>query len=549
MKAGGPVRVPDSVSAGDGAPPKGSSEDSGVGGGGVGGLTALELQRLQRIRRNQEVMMSMGLGAPTIDQKPAAAAAAPRRPSRKLTAAVADGGGGAPPQPVRRSARHRGAAAGAESGAEAAPAGAAAASEQAPDPEPELHFVDSSVRRYVCELATAGDSSARGGGFASCAAAAPDGARISGFRQLPGCLSDPALARAYSLDWRPGLVAAGGKDGLVSVFGSRQLEAGQLAPDASLPPLLSGKLHRGWVAEVQLLSGAGLPDTAGAAAADSMAGAAAAGLRLLTAGNDGAVCLWDVARAAEAGGRGGVVPQCLARSTSLHQGGIFSLHERGGRILTASKDGTLAISTVSNTSTAASLAVMQRYEELHEGVVKCARWREAGAGDEPSVFASCGNDRQLCVADTRQSPSAGACLAIRGAHGTAINCLRWHPASEHLLLSASHDPAILLHDLRSPGQPLHRLLGHAPAARISQIYQPAFVAGGDAVATGCERSQLLSLYCTGSGAAISRGDAGLTPGATFCRGGGGGGGRGDPLVLSAGRAVHFFAPAWGEQAA
>lgn len=60
---------------------------------------------------------------------------------------------------------------------------------------------------------------------------------------------------------------------------------------------------------------------------------------------------------------------------------------------------------------------------------------------------------------------AGASLAVPSGHGTATNCLRWHPASEHLLLSASHDPAILLHDLRSPGQPLHRLLGHAPGAR------------------------------------------------------------------------------------
>lgn len=112
---------------------------------------------------------------------------------------------------------------------------------------------------------------------------------------------------------------AGGKDGVVGVFGSRQLEAGQLPADASLPPLLSGKLHKGWVAEVQLLSGAGLLGAAAAAGAGDP-GEAAAGLRLLTAGNDGAVCLWDLSRAAEAGGRGGLVPQCLERATSLHQG-------------------------------------------------------------------------------------------------------------------------------------------------------------------------------------------------------------------------------------
>lgn len=50
-----------------------------------------------------------------------------------------------------------------------------------------------------------GGSSGGGGGGGS-GAEALTGARVSGFRQLPGCLHDPALARAYSVDWRPGLV-------------------------------------------------------------------------------------------------------------------------------------------------------------------------------------------------------------------------------------------------------------------------------------------------------------------------------------------------------
>ena len=76
----------------------------------------------------------------------------------------------------------------------------------------------------------------------------------------------------------------------------------------------------------------------------------------------------------------------------------------------------------------------------------------------------------------------GASLAIHDAHSTATNCLRWHPASEHLLLSASHDPAILLHDLRNPSQPLHRLAGHAQGARCAQGH-------GSAGQPACSRLQ------------------------------------------------------------
>ncbi len=56
--------------------------------------------------------------------------------------------------------------------------------------------------RYVCEVAgaagAAGDTAGAGCGW-GCGRGreAPEGARVSGFAQLPGTLADPALARAY----------------------------------------------------------------------------------------------------------------------------------------------------------------------------------------------------------------------------------------------------------------------------------------------------------------------------------------------------------------
>jgi hypothetical protein len=235
--------------------------------------------------------------------------------------------------------------------------------EEEPAPEQELQYDDSSVRQYVCEVLAAPPTAtdASGGGRVGVFEAAPPGTQVSGFRRLSGCLHDPALARAYSVDWRPGLVAvsedaaggmklasrhlpdlapfgscgaatracdgvcpssqegralcpthapqAGGKDGVVSVLGSAELEGGGLAPDTPAPPLLSHKLHRGWVSDVQFAS----------AAADSSGGDRTP--LLLTAGNDGVAALWDLGRVAtEAGGRGGAVPRCLARSEDLHSG-------------------------------------------------------------------------------------------------------------------------------------------------------------------------------------------------------------------------------------
>ncbi len=73
------------------------------------------------------------------------------------------------------------------------------------------------------------------------------------------------------------------------------------------------------VADVQFVRGSGGLDPS-----SGSSGTTASSLLLLSAGNDGALCLWDLGRAAETGGSGrsgSVVPQCLARSADLHAGG------------------------------------------------------------------------------------------------------------------------------------------------------------------------------------------------------------------------------------
>ena len=165
---------------------------------------------------------------------------------------------------------------------------------------------------------------------------------------------------------------------MVSVFGSRVLEAGGLGAEDVAPALLSQKLHKGWVrrsphccslwaAATQQPRGVQLPlclvplwrcpncscrrrlifrpataavpsracplppvqvsdvqfvSAASSSSAEPPASSSSGGdsLLLLTAGNDGTVCLWDLGRSAEAAGGRGLVPQCLAKATDLHNG-------------------------------------------------------------------------------------------------------------------------------------------------------------------------------------------------------------------------------------
>lgn len=68
--------------------------------------------------------------------------------------------------------------------------------------------------------------------------------------------------------------------------------------EADREPLLSAKVHKGWIADVQLCSGT---DT---------------GSHMLTAGNDGVLALWDLSKVASESRQ----PQCIAQTTSLHAG-------------------------------------------------------------------------------------------------------------------------------------------------------------------------------------------------------------------------------------
>jgi len=563
---------------------------------------AYELERLERIRRNMEVMKNLGLGAggtaslnigasnmtqnggKPVRRRGSGGGNQRKRPrSFEERAALHTG-------PVRRSQRN---ARGAEDGGGGK---TVLAKEEAGEEKEEelLTYDDSSVHRYVCEVmaATGRDITQPAinsflSSHPSCIAPTED-ACIQGFQRLPGMLIDPALARAYSLDYHEssGLVAAAGKDGRVALWGThaamtaalkeeRKITRGENEEneeekeddEAEVEPLLSYKLHKGWISDVQLwqstLSSSD-SDRGGGCSEDN------SHMFLFSSGNDGTVCLWDVTKTATTASG---LPQCLVRADDIHKGGVFSMHCAGtNRVLTGSKDcsvvistfDTLALNPTNNKSSTPSstFSVVQRYGDLHDGVVKCVRWKPSistnGTNSTNSnngdavVFASCGNDRAIRITDTRVVGNSGQTgrngLVLEGEHLTTINHIRWSPASEHLILSASHDPSLLLHDLRKPVSALFRYSGHSPLGkRINSIYQPVFVAGGTAIATpGSDIfAHQLSLYSVLDGKTISRGDVDINIGATYC--GGDGGSAGAPLFCSSSRCVAMFAPQWKEK--
>eukprot|EP00939_MAST-03C_sp_MAST-3C-sp1_P003705 g3705.t1 len=360
--------------------------------------------------------------------------------------------------------------------------------------EDELPFDDSAVATYIAGEGYEKNANGGGKGFLK----APNRANakrlvdsgshvIARFHEVVSRpFSDLSLTKIYSLAFSAdaSLLAAAGHQGRAAIFscvqrgclsGPSGVEAGDEAgdDDDDDDALMSFKAHSGWISSTLFLSG--YPHV------------------LLTAANDALVTLWDVRKVLRE--HSNARPKIL-HSTSVHRTGIFCAHNVGDRLVTASKDKTVAYAAISSSG---GVRVVRRFDSIHSKVVKSAVLRDA------NVFASAGNDLSVVVADARQKEIAAE---REDAHPFAVNHVAWNPCDANEFMTASFDNTIRLWDVRSLASPKRSLRGHAmlhDGQRGRCITKPVYVAGGRCVATSGEKSNALSIFDTATGTLRSKG--------------------------------------------
>jgi WD40 repeat protein len=285
--------------------------------------------------------------------------------------------------------------------------------------------------------------------------------------------SDPPLNKTYTMQYHPTrpLLACGGPQGRVSVFAVED----KTTSDAAL----SWKVGPGWVSSVRWLDQGGL---------------------LLTADNDGAIQMWDVAQENELG-----AAKLLASDTNVHDGGVFDLKVYGQNVFTASKDKSVAVCTVAGPSL---LTPVTKYRNAHAGVVKTV---DAKSND---VFASGGNDSVCKVWDTRLGGAAAVELPPTE-DKLAINCVVWHPGNEFHVLLATFGSTMEMHDIRGGGGSttvVGRFTGHCPPGhtRSPDIYKPVFVGTKYVLACGGQATRL-TLFDSQDAHLVSSGEVNWQP--------------------------------------
>jgi len=280
----------------------------------------------------------------------------------------------------------------------------------------------------------------------------------------------------------PWLVGAG-KSGLIAVWDCNNSSRITQEEDkiSYVEPVMSWKGHGGrWIADARFLPP---PDSSNAHVPS----------RLLTAGNDGSVCHWDLSTASLTTG----APRLLHQTNkSLHASGIFSMDVKAQQedclIVTGSKDKSIAVSKMSRL--ADNDGALWR-SQFHTSKVASVSFSSSTINP---LIASASDDGLVGIHDMRiigsDSNSTVACL--EDSHVRPHSAV-WKPLSDSIFLTAGLDDVIKLWDLRNTSEHVVSFHGHVPASgKLKRIHRPTFFnAGSDSfILSGGENSHAISMF-------------------------------------------------------
>ena len=309
---------------------------------------------------------------------------------------------------------------------------------------------------------------------------------IQGLKPIDKRLSPPnGLSAIYSLQfyprqWNPtnrsndqNWIVGAGKAGIIALWdcnwsdssgggGSSSSTTGE--EDSMVDPVLSWKAHSGrWVADVHFL-----PPATNNTVTDDLRSPPS---RLLSAANDGCVCLWDLSTVSVRNGAPKLVCQT---SKELHRSGIFTMNVNvtGQQIFisTGSKDKSVAVTTLDAITRGCPPLWVSDYHGAKVGAV-------AFCGKDTSLLASASDDGSVAIHDFRADGKSNNQIVLEefiGAHHRP-HSVEWNPLAVNELMTAGLDDQIKVFDIRSPNKPLVTYKGHTPIiSKHKRIHRPIY---------------------------------------------------------------------------
>ena len=296
-----------------------------------------------------------------------------------------------------------------------------------------------------------------------------------------------------------------------------------------IDPIISWKGHGGrWIADARFIPS---PSSTSSLSSNNSSNSNVPS-RLLTAGNDGTICHWDLTLTSKTG-----VPKLLEQSSKVLHGksGIFSMdvcttpgsgssNAGGAYIVTGSKDKSLALTTLDRM---ANEPIWR--STFHTAKVGCVCFSSSKSNN--LLIASASDDGYVAVHDSRMDGmKCGTVATLEGAHVKPHSAV-WkdnsdsifmtgessfflfvayvisyvHPSILYNLETLTHsvlhtkkaglDEIIKLWDLRNTSSPLASYHGHVPGngnRKLKRIHRPTFLSSAASPSSTMEESFILS---------------------------------------------------------
>ena len=229
-------------------------------------------------------------------------------------------------------------------------------------------------------------------------------------------------------------LAGAGKSGLIALWDCSKHNNDE-SGGSYIDPVLSWKGHSGrWIADARFV-----PPLISSISSNSISSSSTIPSRLLTAGNDGSVCYWDLTLTSSTG-----VPKLLEQSTKmLHGSGIFSMDvsipssstASSPYIVTGSKDKSIAVTTLDQLSNEPIWR-----SNYHSAKVGCVSF---SASSNNPLIASASDDGCVAIHDARLngmkgSTSSGSTVAVLEDAHVKPHSAVWQPGSDTIFMTGEY---------------------------------------------------------------------------------------------------------------
>jgi hypothetical protein len=292
----------------------------------------------------------------------------------------------------------------------------------------------------------------------------------------------------YPIQW----VVGAGKSGIVSIWNCGD----QSSNNEGIDPIISWKSHGGrWIADATFVPSRGDLNSDGSLNSQFIGCPS----KLLTAANDGNVCLWDLRSSSCSTG----TPKNISTTGKLlHKSGIFSMHidSHGSNyddlcICTGSKDKTLAVTKLTSIALGPKCSPFF-VSHHHTSKVACVQLQGRGS----ALVGSASDDGSVAIHDYRMNQVVAN---IDYAH-IKPHSVVWGPCDEFSFITAGYDDTIHRWDLRNISTPIESYCGHVPLTtkKYRRIHRPCFLSTPNSshqyILSGSENSSCLSIFEVGS---------------------------------------------------